>query len=332
MKHQPVLVAGLLFVLYWSCKPEQIEPVPPPSANLRIEATIPAKVWDNTTRVYLDATRTNTLNGKRELVFQWSLKNTPAGASVNMLRDSDKPLARLDSPLVIGKYEIELLVADKNNPSTQSKASYQLEILADTLYLYPPRADAGDDRTITAPDNFVILDGLGTYYINPIGRSQTYSWSVVSQPPSSSNISFQAPNRLITEVYSLAEGEYLFRLEVRNEKGLTAYDTVQVTVLPDPLKGTVKVLNDLVWQEIVYEDWGWGTATEVILELSDPTLSEKRIPANTEVRVWIDSTQKWTAPNEYEWYAYSNGMMKIIHPSTDLKEVGKKTKVELRFR
>jgi hypothetical protein len=337
MKKHAFLLAGLLLGCYACFKPKEVpEPITTP-ANIVIEATVPAKVWDNVSTIYLDATRTNTLNGRRELSYRWSMKNAPAGASVNMLQDKERERARLDSPLVVGSYEIELLVSDRNDPVSQARASYKLEILADTLYLYPPRANAGDDRVITSPESMATLDGLRTYYQNPIGRSQTFTWSVIAQPPSSPAVTIVSPSRLITDVFQLVEGNYLFQLKVINERKLTALDTVQVTVLPDPLKGTVKLFSDLIWEKEVIEDWGWGPSTQVVLYLHDPSLSVKRIPGNTDVRVWIDSTKTWTPPNEYTWSIVSDGVMQVVYPYSDddnlhLKDVGKKTKVEIRFK
>ena len=338
MKKNQGICAGLLFILIIACrKPDEPE-VLVPAKNIMIEAFVPAQAGEVQPQVYLDARRTDILNGRRALAYRWSLTRFPAGASVKALRDADKALAVLDSPFVTGIYDIELLVQDQANPDQQARVNFTLEILADTLRLYPPVANAGQDTTITKPDDEVQLSGMNTLYANLIDRKYRYKWSVVSQPASSPIVRIQESSSLNSLAGPLVEGVYQFRLEVRDELSRLAYDTVRVTVVPDPYKGTVKQFNDQQWKLLditnVIWDYVW---TSVGIDISDPSFSPKRNETDTEVRVWIDSTQTWTAPNEYSWFCSNDRKMFILYPYDDdekvyRRELGKKTRVEVRFK
>lgn len=87
-----------------------------------------------------------------------------------------------------------------------------------------PVANAGADKTVTLPSNSVTLNGTGT---DPDGTVTNYQWTKVSGPLSGS---IKSPASASTSVISLTQGVYLFELQVTDNGGITARDTVQVTV------------------------------------------------------------------------------------------------------
>ena len=105
-----------------------------------------------------------------------------------------------------------------------------------------PVADAGRDTIITLPVNAVTLQGNGE---DPDGKIIKYSWSKVEGPAS---FTIDAPSRATTKITSLVEGQYAFELQVTDDAGLTAKDTVAIIVMaavPPPIKE-----EPVIWPDI----------------------------------------------------------------------------------
>ena len=89
----------------------------------------------------------------------------------------------------------------------------------------PPTAYAGLARVIQLPDNSVILAGSGK---DADGSIVSYLWSKVSGPGTPVIVSASTAS---TVVNSFTKGQYIFKLTVTDNDGLSASDTVSVTVL-----------------------------------------------------------------------------------------------------
>src|SRR5436190_14223309 len=89
----------------------------------------------------------------------------------------------------------------------------------------PPIANAGLDQVITLPTDSVLLDGRTSS--DPDGIISEWLWTKISGPASFNIIK---PSDSITKVKSLVAGSYLFELKVTDNGGLSAKDTVRVTV------------------------------------------------------------------------------------------------------
>jgi poly(3-hydroxybutyrate) depolymerase len=89
----------------------------------------------------------------------------------------------------------------------------------------PPVADAGKDISITLPANTAVLDGSASYDID--GTISNYIWTKISGP-ANSNIS--NPNAAISNLENLVNGNYVFRLTTKDDKGDIATDDVAITV------------------------------------------------------------------------------------------------------
>jgi predicted esterase len=87
-----------------------------------------------------------------------------------------------------------------------------------------PVANAGSNKSITLPTNYVTLAGSGT---DADGSISAYKWTKVSGP---SSYYFSTTTSASTTVKSLLAGTYVFRLTVTDSKGATDYDDVTVVV------------------------------------------------------------------------------------------------------
>ncbi|WP_291907133.1 PKD domain-containing protein [Chitinophaga sp. CB10] len=88
----------------------------------------------------------------------------------------------------------------------------------------PPAVNAGVDFTVVLPNN-AQLDGSATR--DPDGSIATYKWTQTAGP---STATIATPAAAKTTVSGLVKGVYTFRLTATDNKGLSAYDDVVVTV------------------------------------------------------------------------------------------------------
>ena len=89
----------------------------------------------------------------------------------------------------------------------------------------PPIAVAGADQVITLPTDSVLLDGRTSS--DPDGSISSYLWVKISGPASFNIIK---STDSLTKVKALVAGTYLFELKVTDNGGLSAKDTMRVTV------------------------------------------------------------------------------------------------------
>lgn len=101
----------------------------------------------------------------------------------------------------------------------------------------PPTVNAGADKTITLPVSFVTLSGTGA---DSDGTIAAYSWTKISGPAS---FAIAAATSAQTNITALVQGVYLFELKVTDNGGLTAKDTVKVTVNAATVANVLPVVN-----------------------------------------------------------------------------------------
>jgi hypothetical protein len=128
--------------------------------------------------------------------------------------------------LVAGTYSYQLTVTDNNGASS----SGQVKVIVAAGPNIPPIANAGTNQSITAPANSVTLNGSASS--DPDGTIVSYNWVTVSGPGS---ITISNSNTSTPTVVGLQPGGYVFELTVTDNKGATAKDQVDVTVLPQSL-------------------------------------------------------------------------------------------------
>ncbi|RZK44786.1 MAG: T9SS type A sorting domain-containing protein, partial [Pedobacter sp.] len=88
-----------------------------------------------------------------------------------------------------------------------------------------PVSRAGLDMLIALPVNKVIVDGSASSDAD--GYIAKYQWSKISGP---AQFSIAKPTNAVTEISGLAEGIYVFRLTVTDDKGLSHSDDLTVAV------------------------------------------------------------------------------------------------------
>ncbi len=295
-------VICMIFQLFIACRPVPI--LPPGPNSISVEAKVPTRIYSNIKKVILDASYTSTLNAPRALFFSWTCTLFPALSVSPEIKFKELPIAYVEN-LSIGEYKFELTV--KDNLGNINISSYQLEVLEDSITGKVPIAKAGPDQQIKAPQHIAELDGSETLTNNTLGRQLDFKWAVILQPSGSSLLTFNNSIFAVTKVDGLQEGFYKFQLKVTNEYGKIALDTANVTVLPDPLKGTVRIFDKVKWNLEGDDDWG----LYISLIIKDPDLFINRYPGNMEVKVWENEKNDWSDLKKYFWYTSESGELHI---------------------
>lgn len=89
----------------------------------------------------------------------------------------------------------------------------------------PPTASAGSDKSITLPTTITSVQGSGA---DPDGTIAGYSWTKISGPAASISNQFT-----VNPTFTLSSaGQYIFRLSVTDNKGLSASDDITITLNP----------------------------------------------------------------------------------------------------
>jgi len=93
----------------------------------------------------------------------------------------------------------------------------------------PPVAVAGPDQILTLPTDSILFDGSSSK--DPDGKITEWLWTKISGP---STFAIVAKSSAKTRVRNLVAGVYQFELRVTDNGGLSAKDTVMVTVDANP--------------------------------------------------------------------------------------------------
>ncbi|MBT1686385.1 alpha/beta fold hydrolase [Dawidia soli] len=146
--------------------------------------------------------------------------NQQGGPTTITLATTDQPnLAVTD--LVAGVYTFRLTVTDNLGATAFADALVTVHA-ADAPK--PPVVSAGNDQEISLPTNTATLVGTAS------GETTlTYQWTKRSGP----NATMANGTTPTLQLTNLLQGSYVFRLTVRDENSLSAFDDVAVTVLPE---------------------------------------------------------------------------------------------------
>ncbi len=200
--------------------------------------------------------------------YQWTKLSGPSGGNIS---GSNNPTMSV-SNLTEGVYQYQLRVTDNGGASATDVMV--LTVNAADQGNQPPVANAGQDKYVTLPTNTVSLTGSGS---DPDGSISSYLWQKISGP-SGGNI--QSANSSNTNITSLNEGVYTYRLRVTDNMGATATDDVMVTVTANQgggtTGGTIKVnvyggsnpFNDPQWN-----NWNTSSLTSPYLKYTDGSTS-----------------------------------------------------------
>jgi hypothetical protein len=131
--------------------------------------------------------------------------------------------------LVAGVYVFRLKVTDSQGATHQDDVTVTVTDVANK----PPVANAGSDIVISLPVNVTVLNGSAS--LDTDGTIISYTWTKVSGP---SQYTLNTPDAISPVLSNLVEGVYVFRLQVKDNKGSTAQDDVTVTVKAQPSEGS----------------------------------------------------------------------------------------------
>jgi dienelactone hydrolase len=151
--------------------------------------------------------------------YSWKKKSGPALGTIVTPNAAKTTLAAL----IAGVYVFELTVTDDKGATSTDEVNVTVNAAANK----PPVADAGNDITITQPASSVTLNGSESD--DPDGNLSHYDWKKVSGP---SGETIVTPNSSKTNVTGLRPGSYVFELTVKDDKGSSSADRVNVTVYP----------------------------------------------------------------------------------------------------
>ncbi len=129
------------------------------------------------------------------------------------------------SGLIAGSYVLRLSVTDNKGAVGQKDVNVKVNPQPVNV---PPVANAGSDQPIVLPINLVTLNGSGT---DSDGTIAQYKWLEINGP---SIALFSSGTNATTQAQNLVEGIYVFRLVVTDNKGVSTFDEVAVTVKPIP--------------------------------------------------------------------------------------------------
>jgi hypothetical protein len=214
------------------------------------------------------------------ITYNWSFARKPDTSSLDAsaFRNNNTSLSQTDFfPDVTGLYIISLVVID-----AQGAESIPDDVIVQVEEGQEPVSLAGIDQNILEGEE-VILDGSGSY--DPLGRELTYSWSIASQPQSSS-VEISNAEEMQASIKPDVSGFYLVSLQVDNGGAKSEPDVLQISVSSD---------NPLPPEAIAGDDVsGIYTCSNYALdgsESSDPneddlnyywTLQEKPVESNSD--------------------------------------------------
>ncbi|MFT3825519.1 MAG: PKD domain-containing protein [Chitinophagaceae bacterium] len=122
----------------------------------------------------------------------------------------------------VGTYVFELTVTDDKGATAKDQVTV-------TVLAQPnskPVAIAGKDTTIGIPSTSAILNGSKSY--DPDGTITAYSWKQVNGPAPAT---IASADKAVSTVSNLQPGVYTFELTVTDNNGVTAKDSVEVTLV-----------------------------------------------------------------------------------------------------
>ena len=197
-------------------------PNQPPVANAGADITITLPV-NNTT---LNGSASTDPDGTIS-TYSWTEISGPATFSIANAAAVTTGLTNL----VQGVYSFRLLVTDNAGATAADTVlvTVNAALPPPPPTNQPPVANAGADISITLPANSTTLNGTAS--TDPDGTISVYSWSYISGP---ATFTLNNASSATAGLTNLVQGVYSFRLQVTDNAGASATDTVLVTVNAAP--------------------------------------------------------------------------------------------------
>ena len=158
--------------------------------------------------------------------YSWAAISGPGSVTINNSNTATPSVVGLKP----GGYIFELTVTDNNGATAKDQVA--VTVLPQPLQVnQAPVANAGNNQTITAPLNSVVLNGNSSF--DPDGTIAAYSWRQVSGPSASSIAAAKTSSATVSK---LIVGQYVFELTVTDNNGSTNSDQITITVNPAAAK------------------------------------------------------------------------------------------------
>ncbi len=189
-------------------------PDQPPTVNAGddLEITLP----DNTATLQATA---NDVDGDISKI-RWSRVSGPNTPSTNAADQLEMEL----SGMIEGSYNYRITVSDNDGLTASDQVIITVKPEpANTA----PDVDAGNNQSITLPENSLNLNGSAS---DADGNIVSILWEQLSGP-NAANIG--SPSNLNTSISFLVEGSYTFSLTVIDDGGEEVTDNVSITVVPE---------------------------------------------------------------------------------------------------
>ncbi len=197
-------------------KPENQDPIADAGPNKTI--TLP----NNT--IILDGSDSDDGDGDIEK-YEWTKLSGPSPIDI----DGDDTHQLVLSDLKEGSYKFKLTVTDDQGGSSSDEVALTVKP-EEIPENQDPTADAGPNKTITLPNNTIILDGSDSD--DGDGDIEKYEWTKLSGP-SPIDIDGDDTHQLVLS--DLKEGSYKFKLTVTDDRGGSSSDEVALTVKPEEI-------------------------------------------------------------------------------------------------
>lgn len=152
------------------------------------------------------------------LTYKWSKISGPSQYTLTNATSINASISNLLS----GTYDFQLVVTDGYGLSSADV----VRVTVNNQNPQIPVANAGADVTLTLPQNSITLNGSASK--DEGGMIESYSWSKIAGP---AQYTLSNANSINATFSNLSKGTYLFRLQVTDNDGSKAADTVQITVL-----------------------------------------------------------------------------------------------------
>jgi hypothetical protein len=193
------------------------------------------------TPVWLNGSASSDPDGDA-IIWKWSFDSVPSGSTL-MTREapftanhSDAASSTSFAPDAVGTYVVKLIVQDTHE--ADSEPDYVIVTIQAPENI--PVAKAGTDVT-TAVGTGVTLDGSQSY--DPLGRTLTYSWTIVDKPESST-ASLSGADTVGPTFTPDVRGVYVANLVVSNGLANSNSDSVSITATGDDSAPTANAGTD----------------------------------------------------------------------------------------
>jgi hypothetical protein len=206
------------------------EIVPPPPPNIAPVAKVAQKdivITLPTDQVTLDGSLSSDPDGTIAS-FAWGKYSGPLQYKIV----NPASAVTVVENLIEGVYYFRLQVKDENGALDRDTIKVTVKAAPNA----GPVANAGSDIDVQLPDPAILLDGSESSDAD--GVIESYSWVKVSGPAGLTITNSTTPT---PSVVGIAEGVYVFRLTITDDKGAESSDEVQVTVRPAPVVNVAPV-------------------------------------------------------------------------------------------